>query len=139
MEPNRNEDSRTVLPACAVVYIGQVTRKMGYRRRARAEVGAELTAHFEDALRDCANAEDREARARELIEQFGDARLLAMLCRRAKKRCRPLWRKVLVRSVQCLGAFLLYSVVCSLPLHFGKPTIRVNYIEWLSRRTAAGA
>jgi hypothetical protein len=132
MEPNRNQDLRAVLPTCAVAYIGQVTKKMRYRRRARAEVGAELTAHFEEALKDRANAEEREAKARELIEQFGDARLLAILCRRAKKRCRPLWKKVLVRSVQCLGVFLLYSVVCSLPLHFGKPTIRVNYIEWLS-------
>lgn len=132
MESNHDQDSHEVLPACAVEYISQVTKKMRYRRRARAEVGAELTAHFEDALKECASAEDREAKARELIEQFGDAKLLAILCRRAKKRCRPLWQKAFIRTVQALGVFLLYLGLCSLPLFLGKPAIRVNYAEWLN-------
>jgi len=132
MEPNRNEEVCQRLPVCAVEYIRRVTKKIRYRRHVRAEVGAELTAHFEDALKDCANAEEREAKARELIEQFGDARLLAILCRRAKKRCRPLWQKAFIRTVQAIGVFLLYLGLCSLPLFLGRPAIRVNYAEWLN-------
>jgi hypothetical protein len=128
------EREPSCLPACAEEYITQVVRAIRYRRRAREEVRGELMAHFEDELRDCANPEQREQRARQLIEQFGDAKLLAILCRRAKKRCRPLWRKVLVRSAQVLGALVLYSLICSLPLFLGKPTIRVNYADWLSER-----
>ena len=30
--------------------------------------------------------------------------------------------------------FVLYLLICSLPLTLGKPTIRVNYIEWLNNR-----
>ena len=125
---NRGSD----LPVCASEFIRRVVRRMWWRRKARQEVQAELTAHFEDALRDCATAEEKERAARELIEGFGDARLLATLCHRAKKRCRPLWLKALVRSGQGLGVILLYGIVCMLPTLVGRPTIRVNYAQWLS-------
>jgi len=122
------------LPACAVEYIDRVVRAIRWRKRVRAEVHEELRAHFEDDLRDCADAAQREARARELIEQFGDAKLLAALCRQAKKRCRPLWQKALVRTGQGILLVLAYVVVCALPLFLGRPTIRVNYVEWLNER-----
>jgi hypothetical protein len=122
------------LPACAVEYVDRVVRAIRWRKRVRAEVHDELAAHFEDDLRDCADAAQREARARELIEQFGDAKLLAALCRRAKKRCRPLWQKALVRTGQGILLVLAYVVVCALPLFLGRPTIRVNYVEWLNER-----
>lgn len=122
------------LPVCAVEYIDRVVRAIRYRKRVRAEVYEELRAHFEDDLRDCADAGQREVRARELIEQFGDAKLLATLCRRAKKRCRPMWHRALLRTAQAMGVFILYLVICALPLYFGKPTIRVNYVEWLNDR-----
>jgi hypothetical protein len=122
------------LPACAERYIAQVARAMRWHRRAREQVRAELTAHFEDDLRDCTSPEEREQRAQQSIEQFGDAKLLAVLCRRAKKRCRPLWRKVLVRTAQGAGVIVVYLVLCSLPLFLGKPTVRINYADWLSKR-----
>jgi hypothetical protein len=129
---NKQETRGTDLPACATEFIRRVIRRMWYRRRAKRDVQAELMAHFEDAVRDCATAEEKERSARELIEGFGDAKLLAALCHRAKKRCRPLWLKVLLRSGQGLGIALLYGVLCTLPLSLGRPTIRVNYAEWLS-------
>jgi hypothetical protein len=132
MESKSEESHDPDLPACATEYIGRVVRRMWYRRKARRDVQAELTAHFEDAVRECATAEEKERRARELIEGFGDARLLAALCHRAKKRCRPLWLKALVRSGQGLGVILLYGIVCMLPTLLGRPTIRVNYAQWLS-------
>ncbi|MDY0354240.1 MAG: hypothetical protein RBR19_00045 [Sedimentisphaerales bacterium] len=131
MEANRDKGPAG-LPACAVEYIDRVVREIRWRKRVRAEVHEELTAHFEDDLRDCADAAQREARARELIEQFGDAKLLAALCRRAKKRCRPLWQKALLRTGQGILVVLAYTVLCSLPLFLGRPTIRVNYVEWLN-------
>jgi hypothetical protein len=126
------EKEQVGLPKCAADYIDQVVRHMRYRKRVRAEVREELRAHFEDGLSDCADAGQREARARELIEEFGDAKLLAVLCRRAKKRCRPLWRKVVVRTMQGILVLLAYMVLCALPLFLGRPTIRVNYVEWLN-------
>jgi hypothetical protein len=122
------------LPTCAEQFIATVIRKMRWRRRIREDVQAELTAHFEDELRDVTDPAEREKRARQLIEQFGDAGLLGVLCRRAKKRCRPLWRKAVIRTAQVFGLSVLYLFICSLPLSLGKPTIRVNYIEWLNNR-----
>jgi hypothetical protein len=134
MQERPDKDPRTELPPSVVEYIGQVTKKIRYRRKVRQDVQAELTTHFEDELRDCENPQEREEKARRLIEEFGDPDLLAVLCRRAKKRCRPLWRKVLVRSMQVAGVFLLYLVLCSVPLFVGKPTVRVNYADWLNER-----
>jgi hypothetical protein len=132
MEDKPNQGRGPDLPACATDFIRRVVRRMWYRRRARWDVQAELTAHFEDAVRECAAPVEKERKARELIEQFGDAKLLAALCHRAKKRCRPVWLKALVRSGQGLGVALLYCVLCALPTMLGRPTIRVNYAEWLS-------
>jgi hypothetical protein len=132
MENKPDENRRDDLPPCATEFIQRVVRRMWYRRRARRDVQAELTAHFEDAVRGCATAEEKERKARELIEAFGDAKLLAALCHRAKKRCRPLWLKVLLRSGQGLGVAFLYWTLCTLPILLGRPTIRVNYTEWLS-------
>ena len=132
MQDKPNENFGAGLPREATEFIRRVLRRMWYRRKARRDVQAELTAHFEDAVRDCATAEEKERRVRELIEEFGDAKLLAALCHRAKKRCRPLWLKVLLRTTQGLGIGLLYCVLCSLPLLLARATIRVNYGEWLN-------
>ncbi len=133
MEPNPDKGP-VELPRCAAEYIDQVVRQIRYRKRVRAEVHEELRAHFEDDLRDVTDPQQRETRARELIEQFGDAKLLAALCRRAKKRCRPLWQKALVRTGQGTLLVFAYMVVCTLPMSLAKPTIRVNYVEWLNNR-----
>jgi hypothetical protein len=132
MESKPDESRGTGLPPGATEFIRRVVRRMWYRRKARREVQAELAAHFEDAMRDCATPEEKERRVRELIEGFGDARLLAALCHRAKKRCRPLWQKVVLRGAQGLGIFVLYYLLCITPLLLGRPTIRVNYAQWLS-------
>jgi len=117
------------LPACAVEYIKLVGRKMRYRRSVREDVQAELAAHFEDALRDCNDEQERQQKAQKLIEGFGDAGLLAVLLRRAKKRCRPLWRTVLVRSFQTVGIAFICLVLYCIYLSMGKPTISVNYVQ----------
>ncbi len=138
MQDRPNESRENQLPPCVVEFTRRVTKKMRYRRKVRQDVQAELTTHFEDELRDSQDPQEREQKARKLIEEFGDAGLLAVLCRRAKKRCRPLWRKALVRSVQAMGILVLYGVLCSLRLFVGAPSLKVNYLAWLSDRTRAG-
>jgi hypothetical protein len=94
---------------------------------------AELAEHFEDELRDCETDEDKEQKAKELIAEFGDANLLAVLLRRAKKRCRPLWRTVVARSFQAAGAFILCFIVYAVWFSTGKPTISVDYLALLNQ------
>ena len=125
------------LPGCACEFIETVVRKMRYRKKVRRDVQAELEAHFEDELKDCKTDGQREQKSRQLITDFGDVKLLAVLLRRAKKRCRPLWRKILVRSFQAVGVIILYILICSAPL-VGRPKISVNYVDWLNDLGRAG-
>jgi len=121
------------LPDCAVEFIRLVIRKMGYRREVRAEVRAELVGHFEDGLRDCKSEQEREERARELIADFGDVRLLGVLLRRAKKRCRPLWRTLMVRAFQGLGVLILCLVLYVVWFLTGTPKVTTNYVAQFNR------
>jgi len=138
MEEGHKKSDLRNLPGSAVEYIDCVIKKMHYRRKVREEVRAELSAHFEDELKDCKTDEQREQKARQLIAQFGDTKLLAVLLRRAKKRCRPLWRKILVRSFQAVGVVILYILICFAPLVLGRPNVSVNYADWLNEQGRAG-
>jgi len=129
MTDEHKKDNLEKLPACAVEYIKLVGRKMRYRRSVREDVQAELAAHFEDALADYNSEQERQQKAQKLIEAFGDAGLLAVLLRRAKKRCRPLWRTVFVRSFQTVGVAFICLVLYCIYLSLGKPTISVNYVQ----------
>jgi hypothetical protein len=91
------------LPERVVEFINSIIKKIRYRRRVREEVQAELTAHFEDELHGCADEEEKQKLAQQLVSQFAQPKVLATLIRRAKKRCRPMWKKALVRSLQVLG------------------------------------
>ncbi len=128
-----NKSDLQSLPECARDFIKLVIRKMRYRKKVRADVQAELAAHFEDELRDCVTEEEKEQKAQQLIEQFGDVKLLAVLLRRAKKRCRPLWRTVVARTFQTIGVLILCFIVYCVYISLGKPTISVNYIEEMTR------
>jgi len=121
------------LPACAVEYVRQLLKKMRYRRKVRDEVEAELTAHFEDELKDCKTSEEKEQKAKQLVTDFGDLKLLAILLRRAKKRCRPLWRTVAARTFQAIGVLIVCFIFYAIWFSFGEPTIRVDYIRLLNQ------
>jgi len=125
------------LPGCAVEFINSVIKKMRYRRKVRQDVQAELIAHFEDELRVCDNEQERQQKAQQLIADFGDVKVLAVLLRLAKKRCQPLWQKVVVRSLQTFGLVFLYLLVCVSPLIIGKPKITIDYIDWLNEHVRA--
>ncbi|MDD5063476.1 MAG: hypothetical protein PHQ35_01780 [Phycisphaerae bacterium] len=133
---NKFKDSELQnLPACAAEYIKLVIKKMRYRKKVRLDVQAELAAHFEDELRDCKTDEEKEQKARRLIEDFGDAKLLAVLLRRAKKRCRPLWRTVVARTLQTIGVLILFLAVYTIWFLTGKPAITVDYVAEFNRLT----
>ncbi len=121
------------LPACAAEFINIVIKKMRYRKKVREDVRAELKAHFEDELRGCKTDEEKEQKAKKLIEDFGDAKLLAVLLRRAKKRCRPLWRTVAARTFQTIGILFLCLVIYLVWFFAGKPAITTEYIDEMNR------
>jgi hypothetical protein len=128
-----DEQSFGDLPKCAAEFITLVINKMRYRKKVRADVMAELAAHFEDELKDCKTDEEKEQRTQQLIEDFGDVKLLGVLLRRAKKRCRPLWRTVVARTFQTIGVLILCFIAYCVYISLGKPTININYVEEATR------
>lgn len=130
---SRADEEFKELPVCAIDYVGRVARMIGYRRKVRREVQTELLGYFADALRDRALPEERQARAERLVVEFGDPHLVAILCRRAKKRCRPPWRKAV--DAARLAVFLLVAVAGSYTAWFvsGKPVVTDAYLRKLNQ------
>jgi len=126
------------LPQVASEYIEAIIKKMRYRRKVRQEVKAELVAHFADALKDCRTDEERQAKAEQLIDEFGDVKLLAILIRRGKKRCRPLWKKFVIRSLQVAGILIVCVVLRGIQLSVGTPGITMDYVAWLTELSSVG-
>ncbi|GAI50387.1 unnamed protein product, partial [marine sediment metagenome] len=133
MEQKQKDKLADNLPACAVEFIKLVIRKMRYRKKVRQDVQAELSAHFEDELKDCATDEEKAQKAQQLIAGFGDVKLLAVLLRRAKKRCRPLWRTVVARTFQTVGVLIVCFVIYVVWFLTGKPVITTDYVAELNR------
>lgn len=125
----RDEKNIKDLPQSAQDFIKLIIKKMRYRKSVRRDVRAELTAHFEDELRDCADSQQKEQKAKELIENFGDAKLLGILLRRAKKRCRPLWRTIAVRTFQTIGVLVAILILYCVYISMGRPTVKVDYVK----------
>jgi len=121
------------LPAGSAKFIKLVIKKMRYRENVRSEVLAELISHFEDGLTDCKTDREKEQAAQRLITEFGDVKLLAVLLRRAKKRCRPLWRTVVVRTFQTVGVLILCLILYAVWFSTGRPTISVDYLALINQ------
>ena len=121
------------LPAGSAEFIKLVIKKMRYRENDRSEVLAELISHFEDGLTDCKTDQEKEQAAQRLITKFGDVKLLAVLLRRAKKRCRPLWRTVVARTFQTVGVLILCFIIYAVWFSTGRPTISVDYLALINQ------
>jgi hypothetical protein len=121
------------LPECVTEYIESVIRRVRYRRRVRREVRRELTDHFVDALADCQNEIERKELGERLVAEFGAAKVLGKLIRRGKKRCRPLWKKAMIRSVQSVLVTMVLFGVYTVWFIRGKPTVRVDYLAKLNQ------
>ncbi|MGD1042609.1 MAG: hypothetical protein ABR913_06035 [Sedimentisphaerales bacterium] len=128
-----NDKTFENLPTSAVEYINLVIKNMRYRKKARDEVREELIDHFEVYLKDCTANEEKEQKAQQLISEFGDPKLLAVLMRRAKKRCRPLWRTVVARTFQAIAAMVILLILYIAWFFTGKPIITTNYIAELNK------
>jgi len=127
------QENKQTLPTCITEYLTRIIQKMRYRKKVCREVMHELTGHLEDELCECESMQEKDKRAQDLMTEFGDAKMLAVLMRRAKKRCRPLWKKAMIRSVQA-GVLLLGLSVCYVgSLFLGKPTIRTDYLAMLNQ------
>jgi len=125
-EPQKN--GLLNLPARAAEFIKLVINKMRYRKKVRDEVLEELTAHFQDALRNCKTEEEKQKAAAQLVEEFGDPKLLAILLRRAKKRCRPFWRTVVARTLQSAAILIICFIFYVTWFLSGKPQITTDYL-----------
>jgi len=134
MEKRKETESQfNRLPARAIDFIKLIVNKMRYRRKVQRDVLVELAAHFEDELKDCDGDQEKEQKTQKLISEFGDVKLLAVLLRRAKKRCRPLWRTVIVRTFQTIGILILCFTVYTIWFLTGKPAISVDYLALLNQ------
>jgi hypothetical protein len=133
MTEERDNNDWHKLPACVLEFLQQLLQRMRYRRKVREDVQAELLAHFEDELKDCTNDSQKQQKAQRLINDFGDVKMLAILLRRAKKRCRPLWRTIVARTFQTIGIFILCFIVYVVWFFSGKPVISTNYVAELNR------
>ena len=128
----KDDDIFKGLPAAAADFIKLVIKNMGYRKKVRADVCAELVSHFEDGLKSCKSDEEKQQAAKKIIKDFGDAKLLGKLMKRAKKRCRPLWRTICARTFQVLGIILLFVIIRGATLAIGTTNVSVNYVDWLN-------
>lgn len=114
---------RAGLPDALKRSILGIVRQTRLWRVEKAEVGAELIAHFRDGL-------DSGRAPNELIADFGDATVAAHLIRRTKKQCRSLlWRAWIgawkLAGLLLLGAIALYAFLW-IRLHVGSTTLRMN-------------
>jgi len=122
------------LPRHVAALIDAIIETMRYRRSVRADVRQELTDHFTDALAGCETEEQKTARVKELLAEFGDAALLGILMRRAKKRCRPLWRTMAARAFQAVGVLILLFFVYVGWFFCGRPAVTTNYLDVMNRQ-----
>ncbi len=122
-----------LVPENAFVFIKEIIRQMRYRKKVRSDVMSELVAHFEDELRDCKTDEQKNKKVSELIDGFGDPKLLGILLRRAKKRCRPLWRTIAARAFQAVIILIVLFAVYVVWFLSGKPVITTDYLAQLNR------
>ena len=134
MEKRKESETKfNLLPACVAEYIKLVIKKMRYRRKVQQDVQAELAAHFDDELKNCTTDEEKEQKAQQLITEFGDVKLLAVLLRRVKKRCRPLWRTIIARTFQAAGIIILSLILYVVWFFSGKPVVTIDYVAELNR------
>ena len=127
----RDDSDQKELPELVQQYIRRLARRVA-NRHMRRDVLAELTDHFSDALADIPEGSGRDELATSLIADFGDTKLLAKLIKRAKKRCRPMWVKFVIRTCQTLLVLMLVFAGYTWWFITGEPTIRVDYLARLN-------
>ncbi len=126
------------LPGNVQGFIKAVVKKVRYRKKVRADVFRELVTHFVDELDDIDDAEQRQQVSEEIIVEFGEPKILGKLIRQGKKRCRPIWKKVLIAGfkISCILVLLVGLRIGT--FYIGKPVIKIDYGKWLTEQASAG-
>ncbi|MBY0113656.1 MAG: hypothetical protein K2Y21_12615 [Phycisphaerales bacterium] len=131
---SRTSPSLADLPAPLRDAIAAVCKRARLWKHERADVEAELAAHFHDGLAQ-GTAPDT------LLANFGDIKAAAKLIRRGKIRNRPLWWQLQRRIGQAIAAMLLVLVafvaVHTVRFYIGTPTIAFRPVDELNREAHA--
>lgn len=126
--------ARAELPPVLRETIASVCKRARLWKNERADVEAELSAHFHDGLAQGVSPE-------KLLADFGDVKAAARLIRRGKLRNRPRWARVVRRTGQ--GLLLATGLVVALAgaqivrFQMGEPTVRFSPAEVLNRPSLA--
>jgi hypothetical protein len=116
-----------------VKYVQRIARMTRLRRRERAEVQTELLNWFRTELQPCVSDEERLGKAKQLIAERGRDEYLARSYRRAKKKCRPWWRKTIgLVNTTLFSLAALYGLYAAWFAQ-GKPVITGEYLERLNQ------
>ncbi|HEX8875645.1 MAG TPA: hypothetical protein VF777_02790 [Phycisphaerales bacterium] len=122
------------LPAPLRAVIATVCKRARLWTHERADVEAELAAHFHDGLAQ-GTAPDK------LIADFGDPKAAAKLIRRGKIRNRPWWWQTWHRFSQAVACLLAFVLACAVfhtyRFYSGTPTITLRPIDELNREAIA--
>lgn len=122
------------LPGSLRDTITAVCKRARLWKHERADVEAELAAHFHDGLAQGAAPE-------RLLAEFGDVKAAAKLIRRGKIRNRPLWWQLQRRIGQALAAALLVflglAVVHTIRFYSGSPTIAFRPLDVVNKDAVA--
>ena len=126
------------LPENVQDFIKSVVKKVRYRKKVRTDVFQELVAHFADALAGIEETIQKQQAGDKIIVEFGQPEVLGKLIRRGKKRCRPLWKKVLIAGFQISCVLVLLIGLRISTFYIGKPGIKIDYGKWLTEKVSAG-
>ena len=113
------------LPPAARELIDRVVKRTRLWRSERADVAAELRAHFADGLAVGESAD-------ELVAAFGAERQAARLIRRAKVRNRPLvWHAARFGVRLTMFVIVVYTLL-TLRFFLGRPVVSIDYVARLN-------
>ena len=122
------------LPAPLRAVIATVCKRARLWKHERADVEAELAAHFHDGLAQGAVPE-------KLLADFGDPKAAAKLIRRGKIRNRPLWWQVQHRLGQAISCLLVLVMVLAaihtIRFYTGRPTLAFRPLDVLNKDATA--
>ena len=129
---SKDKKDSSLLPTTAEDYIKAVMKSVRHNRKVRNTVFSELTDHFDNALSCCHSDDEKNKAVDDLIAEFGEPKMLGILIRRGKKRCRPLWRKVVSAALYSMLTFMVVSVIYVFWFISGKPNPEINYFSKLN-------
>lgn len=132
--PAKPSLSASSLPPELRAIVEKVLKKSKLWRSERADVEAELAAHFRDGLESGTPSE-------QLARDFGDPRSAARLIRRGKYRNRPLWWRTAHRGAQAVflaaGLAVAFTCIHVVRFYMGEPTLRFNPANEMNKEALA--